>query len=89
MATKSQISATISTETKEKLTRFSRVHGLKKNDIVEKALLLFMEVWREIPEEALIPTRVVLDDTSFDEVARRLEKPHHPTKALLELMRER
>jgi len=87
MSDQSQISATVSVATKEKLDRFTESHGLKKNFVVEQALLYFMEARRELPDEALIATRLVLDDKVFDRVARLLESPPAPTDALRELMR--
>lgn len=87
MSDQSQISATVSTTTKEKLDRFTESHGLKKNFVVEQALLYFMEARRELPDEALIPARLVLDDKAFDRVVSLLESPAAPTAALRELMR--
>ena len=87
MSDQSQISATISATTKDKLDRFTERHGLKKNFLVEQALLYFMEARRELPDEALIPARFVLDDKAFDRVVTQLETPAAPTAALRELMR--
>jgi uncharacterized protein (DUF1778 family) len=87
MSGQSQISATVSEATKEKLDRFTESHGMKKNFVVEQALLYFMEARRELPDEALIPTRLVLDNQVFDRVAALLESPPAPTQALRELMR--
>ena len=87
MSDQSQISATVSAATKEKLDRSTERHGLKKNFGVEQALLYFMEARRELPDEALIPTRLVLDDEEFDRVVTVLESPAAPTAALRELMR--
>jgi len=87
MSDQSQISATVSAATKDKLDRFTESHGLKKNFVVEQALLYFMEARRELPDEALIPARLVLDDKTFDRIALRLESPAAPTDALRELMR--
>lgn len=87
MSNQSQISATVSASTKDKLDRFTESHGLKKNFVVEQALLYFMEARRELPDEALIPVRVVLDDKAFDRVVTLLESPAAPTAALRELMR--
>jgi len=89
MKHESQISATISAATKDKLDRFTESHGLKKNFVVEQALLFFMEARRELPDEALVPSRVVLDNASFDRVVQSLDKPPAPTKELRELMRGR
>jgi len=89
MSTQSQISATISSATKEELDRFTQSHGLKKNYVVEQALLFFMKARRELPDEALVPARIVLDDDAFDRVAATIEQAPAPTKALRELMRGR
>jgi uncharacterized protein (DUF1778 family) len=87
MSDQSQISATVSAATKEKLDRFTESHGLKKNYVVEQALLYFMEARKELPDEALVPARIVLDGKAFDRLADSLERPQAPTKALRELMR--
>ena len=89
MSDQSQISATVSAATKEKLDRFTESYGLKKNFVVEQALLFFMEARREMPDEALIPPRLVLDDDAFERVAKSLESPPPPTAALRDLMRGR
>lgn len=87
MSSQSQISATISEATKERLDRFTRSHGLKKNFVVEQALLYFMEARRELPDEALVPARLVVDDEVFDRLAEMVEGSPAPTEALRELMR--
>lgn len=87
MSSQSQISATISEATKEQLDRFTESHGLKKNFVVEQALLYFMEARRELPDEALIPPRLLLEDKAFDRLVELLESPPKPTEALRELMR--
>ena len=89
MSRQSQISATISVATKEKLDRFSETHGLKKNFIVEQALLYFMEARKELPNEALIPASIVVEDKAFDHIVDLIEVPPKPTKALRELMHEK
>lgn len=87
MSDESQISATVSAATKERLDRFTERHGLKKNYVIEQALLYFMEARRELPDEALVPARLLLDDKAFDRVVARLERPPAPTGKLRELMR--
>ena len=86
MSGQSQISATVSMATREKLDRFTESHGLKKNYVVEQALLYFMEARRELPEEALVPARLVLEDKAFDRILGLLEAPPKPSRALRELM---
>ncbi len=87
MSGQSQISASVSAATKERFDRFTRRRGLKKNYVVEQALLLFMEARRELPDEAFVPVRLVLDDETFDRVVELIEEPPAPTAALRELMR--
>lgn len=87
MPSDAQVSATISAATKDKLDRFTEQLGLKKNFVVEQALLFFMESRRELPDEAFVPTRFVLDDGPFDELVARLETPGAPTDPLVRLMR--
>jgi uncharacterized protein (DUF1778 family) len=87
MSTESQISATISEATKERLDRFTERHGLKKNFVVEQALLYYMDARRELPDEALVPARLVIEDKAFDRIAELVESPPGPTQALRKLMR--
>ena len=89
MRAQSQISATISATTKEMLDRFSESHGFRKNFVVEQALLYFMESRRELPDEAFIPARIVLEDAVYDRQVQAIEKPPAPTEALRQLMRGR
>lgn len=89
VSNQSQISATISEATKEQLDRFTERLGLKKNFVVEQALLYFMEARRELPDEALTPVRLLLEDNAFDRVAELVRDPPAPTEALRELMRAR
>jgi uncharacterized protein (DUF1778 family) len=89
MSGQSQISATVSVATKEKLDRFTESHGLKKNYVVEQALLFFMEARRELPDEALVPARLVLEDKAFERIVGLLEAPPAPSEALRELMHGR
>jgi uncharacterized protein (DUF1778 family) len=57
--------------------------------VVEQALLFFMEARRELPDEALVPARIVLEDENFDRVVAMLTEPPAPTEDLRELMRGR
>lgn len=89
MRDEAQVSATIASTTKDRLDRFTEQLGLKKNFVVEQALLFYMEARRELPEDAFVPTRLVLSDATFDEIAEGLERPRPPTDRLVELMRGR
>lgn len=87
MNSDTQISATISAATKERLDNFTDNRGLKKNFVVEQALIFFMDARREWPEEAFIPSRIVLDEVNFDRLVETTNNPPPPTEALRELMR--
>jgi len=87
MSRQSQISATVSEATKERLDRFVESRGLKKNFVVEQALLYFIEARTELPDEALVPARLVLEDKAFDRIVQFVTSPQAPTEALRELMR--
>ncbi len=87
MTKQAQISATISAATREKLDEFVDSHGLKKNFVVEQALLYFIEARRELPDEAFIPTRLILEAKAFDRLVSLVENPPAPTAALRKLMR--
>ena len=84
-----QISATISETTRAKLDAFTESHGLRKNYVVEQALLLFMDARRELPDEAFIPGRIVLEDKAFEQLVKLIENPPAPSAALRKLMRDR
>jgi hypothetical protein len=82
-----QLSVALSATTKERLDRFTQRSGLKKNFVVEQALLFFMEARRELPDEAFVPTRLVLEPKAFDAIASSLAQPAPATPALRELLR--
>lgn len=82
-----QVSASISPTTKEKLDRFTEERGLKKSYVVEQALLYFIASQHELPDEALIPRRLVLNEADFERVAQLLNEEPAPTPELRELMR--
>lgn len=87
MSAPTRISATISAATKHRLDGFIESHGLTKNQVVEQSLLCFMEARRELPDEALIPARLVLEDKAFDRLVELLQSPPAPTASLRELVR--
>ncbi len=75
--------------TKDKLDGFTRNHGLKKNFVIEQALLWYMSARQELPDEAFLPTRLVLQDDAFDRLVERISESPAPTDALRDLMSAR
>ncbi len=61
----------------------------RSRGVLAQTLASFLERRRELPDEAFLPTRVVLDDASFERVIAMLEAPPTPTPALRELMHGR
>ncbi len=88
MSKPTQISAQVSPTTKEKLTKFVQSQGLKQNFVVEQALLFFMEARRALPDDAFIPTKLVLGNEDFEKVVDLIESPPSPTPALKRLLIE-
>ena len=88
MAATTQVSAYISEETKEQIEAYVRRHGVKKAHLIEEALQHHLQALREIPEDLLIPSRLVLTDEAMAEVTRRITQEDEPTGALKALFRE-
>jgi len=83
-----QLSAQVSTSAKQLLDEFSDRTGIRKNRIVEDALWFYVRARQELPESAMVPSRLVLSASSADGVERSLAHPPAPTPALSRLMAE-
>ncbi|MNY71001.1 hypothetical protein D3C86_2092560 [compost metagenome] len=81
-----QISARVSETTKERLEQRSRASGIKKEFLVEEALLHHLQVLDELPSEIIIPPRIVIDEETARALMERAQNPR-PTQALRSLMR--
>ena len=82
-----QISAEISKETKQRLESYSRAHGIKKQFLIENALLHFLGALDELPANIIVPPRLVITERSGRRVASLISGKRKPTRALVELMR--
>lgn len=82
-----QISAYISDETQTKMEQYSATYGVKKGYLIENAIEHYLQALYEIPEEFIIPGKIVLRNDSFDKVVDMIENPPEPTEALKSLMR--
>jgi uncharacterized protein (DUF1778 family) len=92
MATKTgeiQISAVVSKSTKDMLEAMVKSRGLKKGYLVEEALRHHLQALQELPDDVIIPSRVVLTKESFQKLLREVEHPSAPTPALRKLMSRR
>ncbi len=82
-----QISADISEGTRQLLERYSRAHGIKKQFLIETALLHHIQALEELPADAIVPPRLVVSAASGRKIAASLAKGKKPTRHLVELMR--
>jgi len=82
-----QISAEISHGAKQLLERYSRAHGVKKQFLIESALLHHIQALEELPISVIIPPRLVVSAASGRKIADLVNKRQKPTRELVELMR--
>ena len=83
-----QISAHISRSTKRELERYADAHGLKKAHLIEEALVHHLQALREIPNDVIVPVRLVLTPKSFSDVSRLVGRPRKATAAMRSLMKD-
>ena len=88
MSTTTQVSAYISEETKAEVEAYVKRHGVKKAFLIEEALQHHLQALREIPEDLIIPSRLVLTSAAMTEIAERITQKEQPTEALIALFRE-
>jgi hypothetical protein len=82
-----QISAEISEGTRQLLERYSRAHGIKKQFLIESALLHHIQALEELPANIIVPPRIVVSAASGRKIAELVRKRQKPTRELVELMR--
>ena len=87
MSTLTQVSAYISEETKAEIEAYVKRRGVKKAYLIEQALQHHLQALREIPEDLIIPSRLVLPEEAMAEIAERIIQEDQPTEALKTLFR--
>jgi predicted DNA-binding protein len=87
MSTTTQVSAYISEETKAEIEAYVKRRGVKKAYLIEQALQHHLQALREIPEDLIIPSRLVMTEEAMAEIADRLSQEDQPTDALQTLFR--
>jgi predicted DNA-binding protein len=83
-----QVSAYISEETKAEIEAYVKRRGVKKAYLIEEALQHHLQALREIPEDLIIPSRLVLAGEAMAEIAERMAQEGQPTESLKALFRE-
>jgi len=84
-----QISASVSKETKKLLDAYTRKRGIKKSFVIEQALRHHLLAAEEIPEEFIVPPVLRVKIEGLKAIVAQLESTEPPTPAMLELMRAR
>ncbi|MEA3142164.1 MAG: hypothetical protein QOK23_4333 [Gammaproteobacteria bacterium] len=84
-----QISASVSKETKKLLDAYTRKRGIKKSFVIEQALRHHLLAAEEIPEEFIVPPVLRVNIEGLRAIVAQLEAKDAPTPAMLELMRTR
>ena len=82
-----QISAHISDEAKAALETYVKQRGVKKAYVIKEALLHRLQALREIPEDIIIPARLVVSEESMRQVADRPGADEEPSEDLKALFR--
>ena len=85
MNSSTQISANISSETRELLERYVAVHGIKKSHLIETAVLHHLSALDSIPSDLIIPPTIEVSRATGERILNRIENPKPPTAAMREL----
>ena len=78
----------MSEETRAAIEAYVKRRGVKKAYLIEEALQHHLQALREIPEDLIIPPRLVLTDEAMTEIVDRITQEDRPTEALKALFRE-
>jgi hypothetical protein len=87
MNRETQISAVVSSTTRDLLERHVRSTGVKKGHVVEQALRHHLQALQELPADVVVHPKLVVTRTSGDAILKRIEKGK-ATPALRELLRD-
>jgi hypothetical protein len=78
----SQISANISSETRERLEAYVALHGVKKSHVIETAVLYYLSAMDTIPSDLVIPPMIQVSRTTGDAILELIENPKPATPAM-------
>lgn len=87
MSATKQISAFISEETKAQVETYVKRRGVKKAYLIEEALQHHLQALRAIPEDIVIPARLILTKKALSQVADRITGDEQATESLKALFR--
>jgi len=79
---RTQVSAYISPETRTAMDQYVEAHGIKKGHLVETALLHHLQALRELPQDVIIPPRIVVAPETGEWLVALADDPPLPTAAM-------
>lgn len=82
-----QVSAFLSSTTRDMLEGYVRATGVKKGHLIEQALRHHLHALHELPADVIIHPKIVLTRASWEKVVEEMEAGE-PTQALRDLMRD-
>lgn len=88
MSNETQISATISIETRDLLERYVAIHGVKKSHLIETAVLHHLSALDSIPSDLVIPPIIEVSGKTGKAILNRIKNPNPPTTAMRELFHD-
>jgi len=77
IASQVQISAYVSGETKRMMEAYVRTQGKKEDFLIETALLHHLQAIRELPEEVIVPPRILISEDSAEVILELLDDPRN------------
>ena len=89
MPSHTQVSAYISPDTRTALEEYVEAHGVKKGHLIEMALLHHLQALRELPQDVIIPPRIVVSAQTGEWLLDLVENPPEPTEAMRDLFADR
>jgi hypothetical protein len=81
-----QINARVSETTKDLLEKESRATGIKKEFLVEEALLHHFHALHELPSDVIVHPRLVITNQTAEALADQMQAAQ-PTSALRDLLK--
>ncbi|QTA93361.1 Uncharacterized protein dnm_094620 [Desulfonema magnum] len=78
IASQIQVSARVSPETKRMMDEYVQAKGEKETVLIETALLHHLQALRELPEDVVIPPRILVSEDSGIHTSEKIS--HKDTK---------
>lgn len=85
---KTIITAEISYDTKAEVETYLSKNSLSMDELLEAALQHYFEALKGIPENVVVPSKLVITQNSMREVINLLENKREPKDSLKRLMEE-